>query len=103
MSGGTTTAASPKTIVMGVTPASVDVEPGDTLEFTNNSTIFPNFEVVFEDSSPSGGKLRFPGTTSVEILVTEDGTFDYFIRHVPVEGPAVKTRNFSVRSCTGGC
>jgi plastocyanin len=103
MSSVTTTAVSPKTIVMGVTPASVDVEPGDTLQFTNNSAKFPRFEVVFEDSSPNGTSLIFPGTSSVEILVTEDGTFDYFIRHIPDEGPSVKTRNFSVRSCTGGC
>ncbi len=103
MSSGTTTVVSPKTIHMGVTPASVDVEPGDTLQFTNNSAIFPRFEVVFQGSSPNGLGPTFTGTTKIEILVTEDGTFDYLIRHLPKSGPSVDTGTFSVRSCTGGC
>ncbi len=104
MSSGTTTAVSPKTIHMGVTPASIDIEPGDTLVFTNSSSAkFPRFEVVFQGLSPNGSGLTFTGTTQIEILVTEDGTFNYFIRHVPTSGPAVDTGAFSVRSCTGGC
>jgi plastocyanin len=103
MSSGTTTVVSPKTIHMGVTPVSVDIEPGDTLEFTNNSVKFPSFEVVFQGSSPNGSGLTFAGTNKIEILVTEDGTFDYLIRHLPKSGPAVVVGTFSVRSCTGGC
>jgi plastocyanin len=103
MSRGTTAAVSPKTIHMGVTPVSVDIEPGDTLQFTNNSAIFPKFEVVFQGSSPNGLGLTFTGTNKIEILVTEDGTFDYLIRHLPKTGPSVDTGTFSVRSCTGGC
>lgn len=103
MSRGTTAAVSPKTIHMGVTPVSVDIEPGDTLQFTNNSAKYPSFEVVFEGSSPNGSELTFTGTNKIEILVTEDGTFDYFIRHFPERGPGVVIGTFSVRSCTGGC
>jgi plastocyanin len=103
MSSATTTVASPKTIHMGVTPASIDIEPGDTLVFTNSSAKFPRFEVVFQGLSPNGLGLIFPGTTKIEILVTEDGTFNYFIRHLSNSAPAVDTGNFSVRSCTGGC
>jgi plastocyanin len=93
---------SPKTIVMGVTPASIDVEPGDTLVFTNNSAEFPKFEVEF-DNSPNGSGPTFPGTTEIKIVVTKDGTFNYSILHFRKSGPAVATGAFSVRSCTGGC
>jgi hypothetical protein len=103
MSSGAATVVSPKTIHMGVTPASIDVEPGDTLVFTNSSAKFPRFEVVFQGLSPNGLGLIFTGTTKIEILVTEDGTFDYFIRHIQPSGPALDTGNFAVRSCTGGC
>src|ERR1700677_4779220 len=103
MSSGTTTVVSPKTIHISVTPASGDVEPGDKLQFTNNSAIFPKFEVVFQGSSPNGWGLTFTGTNKIEILVIEDGTFDYLIRHLPKTGPSVDTGTFSVRSCTGGC
>jgi plastocyanin len=103
MSRGTATAVSPKTIQMGVTPASVDVEPKDTLEFTNNSAKFPRFEVVFQGSSPNGSGLTFPGTTTIDIPVTKAGTFDYLIRHFPKSGPSVVTGTFTVRSCKGGC
>jgi|SRR5271170_5882778 plastocyanin len=102
MSTATTTVVSPKTIHMGVTPASIDIATGDTLVFSNNSTIFPEFEVVFL-KSPNGSDLTFTGTTQIKILVTEDGTFNYSIRHLPTSGPAVVTGAFSVRSCTGGC
>jgi plastocyanin len=102
MSSATTTVVSPKTIHMGVTPASIDIVPGDTLVFSNNSTIFPKFEVVFL-KSPNGSDLTFTGTTQIKILVTEDGTFNYSIRHLPTSGPAVVTGDFAVRSCTGGC
>ncbi len=105
MSTATTTVVSPQTINMGVTgatPAYIEIVPGDTLMFSNNSTIFPEFEVVFL-KSPNGSDLIFTGTTQIKILVTEDGTFTYSIRHLPTKGPAVVTGDFSVRSCTGGC
>lgn len=88
---------------MGVTPASVDVEPGDTLQFTNNSAIFPKFEVVFLGISPNNSGLVFTGTTKIDIPVTRDGTFEYLIKHLPRSGPSVETGTFAVRSCTGGC
>ena len=39
------TGASPKR--WHVTPTPVDVQPGQTVEFTNHSTKFPKFEIVF--------------------------------------------------------
>jgi plastocyanin len=99
----TDTAATPKTFQMGATPASVDVEPDDTLQFTNDPATFPTFEVVFLDSSPNGSKLTFEGTSEIDILVTVEGEFDYFIRHHPKKGKTVRTGVFSVRSCGGGC
>ena len=105
MSTATTTVVSPQTInmgVTGVTPASIEIATGDTLMFSNNSAIFPEFEVVFL-KSPNGSDLIFTGTTQIKILVTEDGTFTYSIRHLPTTGPAVVSGAFSVRSCTGGC
>lgn len=103
MTTGTTTAVSPKTVFMAVTPASVDVEPGDTLQFTNNSALYPKFEVVFQGSSPNNSGLTFTGTNEVNVPVTKDGEFTYIIRHHPKKGPCVDTKSFSVRSCTGGC
>jgi plastocyanin len=102
MTTGTTTAASPKTVLMGVTPASVEVEPGDTLQFTNNTAIYPKFEVVFQDSSPNNLGLTFTGTTEINVPVTKDGDFTYIIRHHPKKGHSVDTGTFSVRSC-GSC
>jgi plastocyanin len=99
----TGTAATPKTFQMGATPASIDIEPDDTLQFTNDPTTFPSFEVVFLDSSPNGSQLKFEGTSEIDVLVTLDGKFDYIIRHHPKKGKPVHTGVFSVRSCTGGC
>jgi plastocyanin len=81
----------------------VDVEPGDTLQFTNDSTKFPSFEVVFLGSSPNGSDLIFEGTTEIDVPVTVEGEFEYVIRHLPKRGKTLHTGVFSVRSCTGGC
>jgi plastocyanin len=103
MTTGTITAVSPKIVEMSVTPASVDVEPGDTLEFTNNSAQFPTFEVVFLHSSPNDSGLIFPGIDKIEVLVTKEGKFDYRILHFSPGKPQVDIGTFSVRSCAGGC
>jgi plastocyanin len=103
MTTGTTTPVTPETVLMGVTPASVDVEPGDTLQFSNNTAIYPKFDVVFQGSSPNTLGLTFTGTNEINVPVTEDGEFKYIIRHHPKKGHSVDTGAFSVRSCTGGC
>jgi plastocyanin len=103
MTSGTSTPVTPETVLMGVTPASVDVEPGDTLQFSNNSALYPKFEVVFQGSSPNDLGLTFPGTTEINVPVTKDGEFTYIIRHHSKKGHCVDTGAFSVRSCTGGC
>lgn len=100
---GSTTAVTPKIVPMGVTPASVEVATGDTLQFTNNSVMFSKFEVVFQGPSPNGKDLKFSGTTEIAVPVTKDGTFNYLIRHFPKSGSSVDTGTFSVRSCPGGC
>jgi hypothetical protein len=80
---------------MGVSHASVDVEPGDTLQFTNDSAKFPRFEVVFLGSSPDIPGLTFPGTTEIDVPVKIEGEFEYLIRHHPKSGKTVHTGVFS--------
>jgi plastocyanin len=101
MTTGTSTAASPKTVHMSVSP--VDVEPMDTLQFTNNSSQFTSFDVVFLGSSPNGSDLTFTGTTEIDVPVTKEGEFEYLIRHHRKNGKCVHTGVFIVRSCNGGC
>lgn len=93
-----------KTTNVVVTPGSVDVEPGDTLHFTNNSTQFPKFEIEFQGLSPAkSGKTLFEGTNKIEVHVENDGIFEYTIKHITQRGHCVCTRDFHVRSCNGGC
>jgi plastocyanin len=104
MSTGITTVVPPKIMAMGVTPASVDVVPGDVLQFTNNSAMFSKFEVIFLGTSPNNSGLVFTGTSIIDIPVTKDGTFQYLIKHFSKGGgPSIETGTFAVRSCTGGC
>ena len=101
----TTTAASPKTLNVNVTPASVDVEPGQTLVFTNHSQKFPTFQIEFEGgNSPASPGDILTGTNKIEIHVAEEGQFEYTILHFPETGAApTSTGAFSIRSCSGGC
>jgi plastocyanin len=93
-----------KTMNVTVTPASVAVEPGVTLQFTNDAKEFPKFEIEFDGPSPSSsGEKIFKGTTKIEIHVTEEGEFHYSIKHCTALGHCFRTGDFSVRSCPGGC
>lgn len=104
MSTAPTTVIQPGTIALGVTPVSIEVQPNDTIVITNDSSLYPEFDVIFLDESPNGEDFKFHGTSEIKILVTEDGTFDYMIRHHPKKKGLCKTTGvFSIRSCTGGC
>ncbi len=100
---GTATTTVVATMNVAVTPASVDVQPGQTLEFTNHSEKFPTFEIVFDGPSPASPGDVLTGTNKVTIQVAIPGTFKYSILHIPDGGAPVSTGAFSIRSCTGGC
>ena len=107
MATNTTIAASPQTLSVNVTPPLIEVEPGQMLVFTNDSTRFPKFQIEFEGGkSPASPGDKLTGTNKVEIHVLTDGEFKYRILHFPKSGcgcPSISTGDFSVRSCTGGC
>ena len=101
---GTATTTVVASLNVAVTPASVDVQPGQTLEFTNHSKKFPKFAIVFVGPSPASPGDILTGTTKVTIHVAEAGDFTYNIRHYTETGDAsVDTGAFSIRSCPGGC
>ena len=100
----TITAASPQTMNVNVTPPVVEVQPGQTLVFTNNSPKFATFQIEFEGgNSPASPGDILTGTNKVEIHVVKDGDFKYRILHFPKTGAPTTTGAFTVRSCTGGC
>jgi hypothetical protein len=101
MSTDTTIERERKITTVDVTP--IEVEPGETLVFTNHSTKYPRFEIVFDDpnfASP-GGKVE--GNDEVRIVVKKDGKFNYSTRHYTKKNDPVDAGPFSVRSCIGGC
>ncbi len=83
------------------TPATIGVEPGGTLEWTNHSRSFPTFEIQFIGPSPASPGDILTGTTKVVVHVAEPGTFEYKIRHIPKQGADKVTGTFAVRSCRG--
>ncbi len=99
----TPTAIAPKTMNVNVTPATVEVEPGQTLIFTNHSPKFPTFQIKFDGPSPASPGDELTGTTKVEIHVAIEGEFTYTVLHIPKTGAPVPTGAFSIRSCSGGC
>jgi plastocyanin len=101
---GTATTTVVASLNVAVTPASVDVQPGQKVEFTNHSKKFPKFAIVFVGPSPASPTDILTGTNKVEINVVEAGDFTYKIRHSTESGDAsVDTGAFSIRSCPGGC
>ena len=102
MSAGTTIERERKTRNVDVTP--VEVEPGETLVFTNHSPKYPKFKIEFHGPSPASPGDKLEGEDEVRIHVAKEGKFNYKVRHFTkkVEDGA-DTGAFSVRSCTGGC
>jgi len=101
MSTDTTIERERKMTTVDVTP--IEVEPGETLVFTNDSTKYPRFEIEFDDpnfASP-GGKLE--GKDEVRVLVKKAGESKYNTRHFTKQNAPVDAGPFSVRSCIGGC
>lgn len=97
----TATDASPKTMHVDVTP--VEVQPGQTVVFTNRSPKFSKFQLKFDDPSAVSPVDKLEGTKSVEIRVEKHGTLKYTVRHFPETGGDPVDGTFSIRSCPGGC
>jgi hypothetical protein len=93
----------PETMNVNVTPPLIKVQPEQKLIFTNDTDLFPEFEIKFLGASPASPADKLTGTDKVVIHVVTTGTFPYMIIHTPAEGEPVVTGAFSVRSCTGGC
>lgn len=97
----TATAASPKTMHVDVTP--VEVQPGQKVVFTTDSSKFSKFQLTFDDPSAVSPGDKLEGTNSVEIKVEKHGTLKYSVRHFPKTGNDPVDGTFSIRSCPGGC
>jgi hypothetical protein len=93
----------PETMNVNLTPALIKVQPDQKLIFTNDTGLFPKFEIKFLGASPASPDDKLTGTDKVTIHVETTGTFPYMIIHTPAEGDPVVTGTFSVRSCAGGC
>ena len=57
---------------MNVDVTPVEVEPGQTLVFTNHSPKFPKFEIEFQGPSPASPGDKLKGTDKVRIHVAKD-------------------------------
>ena len=95
----------PETLNVNVTPALIKTQPDQELIFTNDTSVFPEFEIKFLRASPARAGDKLTGTNTVTITVAATGTFPYVIIHTPKagEGEPLVTGAFSVRSCAGGC
>ena len=83
-------------------PAEVGVEPGGTVEWTNPSDEFPQFEILFDSPSPVSPSDSLTGTTKVSVTVTKAGTFPYRIMYIRKDGSSkFSPRSLAVRSCVG--
>jgi hypothetical protein len=83
------------------TPVSIYAEKGSTLEWRNDSTDSPKFEIQFIGSSPARKTDKLSGTTNdpVVVHVTKSGKFKYKIRHIKNDGTSEETGPFHFRSC----
>ena len=99
-------ALAPRTVIAdpGETPAVSEVRPGGILVWTNRSTTFPNFALVFADNAgrgPASPGDTLSGTGAVVMHVTEQGTFPYTIQYSSgsTAAVAVSPTPLSVHSC----
>ena len=104
--GAATAGNSPTTSVMMVedpsdAPVSVYAEKGSTLEWRNDSTNYPDFEINFVGESPAkkSDKLRGSNANPVVVHVIKSGKYRYTIRHFKTDGTTKETGPFAVRSC----
>jgi plastocyanin len=90
----------------GAAPVSVDVEPGGTLEWTNDSHNYPEFEIQFVGPSPVRQSEKLVATNNDPIVIhlpEQEGEYVYHVRHVKHDGTCKLSGpfRFSVRSCPG--
>jgi hypothetical protein len=97
--------APPNTVMMvedpvGI-PVSVYAEKGSTLEWRNDSTNYPKFEIQFIGPSPAEKTDKLSGTTNdpVVVHVTKSGKFQYKILHIKTNGTSQESGPFHFRSC----
>jgi hypothetical protein len=84
-----------------VRPVSIYAEKGSTLEWRNDSTSYPQFEIQFVGPSPARKTDKLSGTTNAPVIVhvTKAGKFKYKIRHIKNDGDFEETGPFHFRSC----
>lgn len=98
---------SPATAVMMVadpddTPVSVFVTPGGILEWSGDSSTYPEFEIQFVGLSPVTSGANLKGNVNDPVVVrvkNEEGKFPYNILHTKSDGTVKITGPFAVRSC----
>jgi hypothetical protein len=84
----------------------IHVEKGGTLQWRNDSTSFPRFEIQFIGSNPTNKtqneKLQGDHLHPVVIHLKKTGNYEYNVRHIKEDGTATTTgpRKFSSKPCT---
>jgi hypothetical protein len=81
------------------TPSAITVPLNSILRLTNDSVQYPKFQIHFVGPSPDGTKKVFKGEASVDIPVTEEGSFLYLICHIKKDGSHLTSGPFAARSC----
>jgi hypothetical protein len=71
MSTDTTIERERKITTVDVTP--IEVEPGETLVFTNHSTNYPRFKIEFDDPNFASPGDKLEGNDEVRIHVAKHG------------------------------
>lgn len=85
----------------------IHVEQRGTLQWRNDSTTFPSFEIEFIGANPSNEtqneKLHGDHLNPVVIRLEKTGDYQYNIRHIKEDGTATTTgpRSFNSHPCTG--
>jgi hypothetical protein len=99
-------ALAPRTVIAdpGDNPGVSEVRPGGILVWTNRSTKFPHFALVFEQNDgrgPAHPGDPLSGTGSIVVHVVQNGTFPYTIQYSTGPGSPVGTTStpLSVHSC----
>lgn len=102
----TATALAPRTVIAdpGDNPGVSEVRPGGILVWTNRSTEFPHFALVFgqnDGRGPAHPGDTLSGTGSIVVHVVQNGTFPYTILYSSDAGAPVgqESTPLSVHSC----
>lgn len=87
-----------------LTPDEAKVDLGGTLEFTNHSDEFPDFEISFDDPGPPNDSDILTGTKNDPVFVHMPDVETVFYFHILYKGrdaASIRRGPFRARSCPG--